>query len=201
VTISNASSTLPSADPPFPVQQELRLSHFAALVARHNGRWNGSDVDLDDIEDIEDVTELIRDAVADETDPALLFVEENDEWFSIVRLDPLGDARVFISDVRAVVTSELAAVVFQDQLPTTTLEEADAALDDDDADADADADDAEPALRPSGEPGGSSDILTDLGVGSAQLLELCAAEGMLPADVISAICEVLGCAEAIEVYR
>jgi putative tRNA adenosine deaminase-associated protein len=175
------------------------LSHFAALVARHNGRWNGSDIDLNDVEDIEDVTELIRDAVADETDPALLFVEENDEWFSIVRLDPLGDARVFISDVRAVVSSDLAAVVFQDQIPTTTIDEADAELDDEDDDSDPD--DAEPVLRPGGEPGGSSDILVDLGVGSAQLLELCAEEGMLPADVISAICEVLGCAEAIEVYR
>jgi putative tRNA adenosine deaminase-associated protein len=175
------------------------LPHFAALVARHDGRWNGLDVDLDDVEDIEDVTELIRDAVEEETDPALLFVEEDDEWFSIVRLDPRGDARVFISDVRAVGTSNLAAVVFQDQLPATTIDEVEAELDDgDDA---SEKDDSEPALRPGGEPGGSTDILLDLGVGPAQLLELCAEEGMLPADVISAICEALGCAEAIEVYR
>jgi hypothetical protein len=30
---------------------------------------------------------------------------------------------------------------------------------------------------------------------------MCAEEGMLPADVISAVCERLGCAEEIEVYR
>jgi len=33
------------------------------------------------------------------------------------------------------------------------------------------------------------------------LLAMCAAEGMLPADVIATVCERLGCAEEIEVYR
>jgi putative tRNA adenosine deaminase-associated protein len=177
------------------------LSHFAALVSRHAGSWTGSDIDLVDVEDIEDVTEVIRDAVTDENDPALLFVEEDDEWFAVVRLDPLGEAKVFISDVRAVVTSDLAAVLFQDQIPATELDEADAERDDDSSEDSTSTEESEPTIRPGAEPGGSTDILTDLGVGPAQLLELCAEEGMLPADVISAICEVLGCAEAIEVYR
>ena len=177
------------------------MSHFAAMVVRHAGRWTGSDVDLSDVEDIEDVTDLIRDDVSDETDPALLFVEENDEWFSIVRIDSLGDTKVFISDARAVVTSELAAVLFQDQIPTDELEDADAELGDDDEEVVSAADEAEASLKPGAEPAGSTDILVDLGVGASQLLELCAEEGMLPSDVISSVCELIGCAEAIEVYR
>jgi putative tRNA adenosine deaminase-associated protein len=178
------------------------LAHFAALVARQRTRWSGADVDLADVEDIEDVTEVIRDAVEEDTDPALLFVEENDEWFAIVRVDNLGDARVFISDVRAVVTSDLAAVLFQDQLPDPELDEIDAELDvDDNDDGSSAASDESTSLRPGAEPEGATDILVDLGVGPDQLLELCAEEGMLPADVISALCELIGCADAVEVYR
>jgi putative tRNA adenosine deaminase-associated protein len=176
------------------------LAHFAALVARQRSRWIGADVDLSDVEDIEDVTEVIRDAAEDDTDPALLFVEENDEWFAIVRVDTLGDARVFISDVRAVATSDLAAALFQDQLPDPELDEIESELDDEDDGSSATSDDSG-SLRPGAEPEGATDILVDLGVGSTQLLDLCAEEGMLPADVISALCELIGCADAVEVYR
>ncbi len=181
------------------------MPHFAALVARHHNRWNGSDLDMSEVDNIEDVAELVRDSIPDDADPSLVFVEENDEWFAIVRVDLLGDARVFMSDIRAVATSELAALLFQDQIPEGDPDDdlgiEDAVLDDD-ADAESvDEEEEEPVLRPDAEVGGSTDILADLGLGSAQLLELCAEEGMLPADVISAICETLGCADTIEVYR
>jgi putative tRNA adenosine deaminase-associated protein len=177
------------------------LAHFAALVARQRTRWSGADVDLADVEDIEDVTEVIKDSIEEDADPALLFVEENDEWFAIVRVDNLGDARVFISDVRAVVTSDLAAVLFQDQIPEPELDEIESELDDDEDDGSSAAAEESTSLRPGAEPEGATDILVDLGVGPAQLLELCAEEGMLPADVIAALCELIGCADAVEVYR
>ena len=41
----------------------------------------------------------------------------------------------------------------------------------------------------------------DLGTPPARLLELCAEEGQLPADVISALCEAAGCLDVLEKLR
>jgi putative tRNA adenosine deaminase-associated protein len=176
------------------------VSHFAALAAKTDDGWHSSEVELDGLADIDEVADVMRDASVDDG-PVLLFVEQDDEWFAIVRVDGAGEPRTFISDARVVPGSPLAALVFE-EVPEDVVEDVDISLDDDDDDDDVDVEEAEePAARPDAEPRGVSDVLADLGISASQLLAMCAGEGMLPADVITAICERLGCAEEIEVYR
>jgi putative tRNA adenosine deaminase-associated protein len=171
------------------------VSHFAALAAKTDDSWHSSEVELDGLVDIDEVAEVMRDVSVDEG-PVLLFVEEDDEWFAIVRVDGIGEPRTFISDARVVAGSELAALVFEEDVVEEIIDLDDA------LDEDVEIDEEErPAVRPDAEPQGAIDVLADFGISSAQLLGMCAEEGMLPADVIAAICERLGCAEEIEVYR
>ena len=179
------------------------MPHFAALVAKDDDTWTTSEIELEELADIDEVADVMRDASID-GGPVLLFVEQNDEWFGIVRVDGAGEPRTFISDARVVPGNELAATIFE-ELPddVVSIEIPDVEdFDDDDEDAATEEPEEEkPALRADAEPRGASDVLADFGIGSAQLLAMCAAEGMLPADVIAAVCERLGCAEEIEVYR
>ena len=177
------------------------MPHFAALVAKDDDAWTTSEIELEELADIDEVADVMRDASIHDG-PVLLFVEQNDEWFAIMRVDGAGEPRTFISDARVVPGNELAATIFE-EMPEEVMA-IDIVDDDFDADEDADLDEPEeekPALRADAEPRGATDVLADFGIGSAQLLAMCAAEGMLPADVIAAVCERLGCAEEIEVYR
>jgi putative tRNA adenosine deaminase-associated protein len=176
------------------------VPHFAALVAKDDDAWTTSEIELEELADIDEVADVMRDASIDDG-PVLLFVEQNDEWFAIVRVDGAGEPRTFISDARVVPGNELAATIFE-EMPDDAVA-ADVDLDDlDDEDSEADTEEEEkPALRADAEPRGATDVLADFGIGSSQLLAMCAAEGMLPADVIATVCERLGCAEEVEVYR
>ena len=183
------------------------MSYFAALVARSHGQWKGADIELDDAEDIEDAADLMRDASVDDG-PVLLFVEEDDEWFGIVRVDGFGEPKAFISDARVVPTSELALKMFEDLapdagkaddgLPTVALVDGD---DLGDVEGEDTGDEEEQSVLPAAIPAGAFDLLADLGISASALAELCAEEGALPADVITVICERLGCVDEIEVYR
>jgi putative tRNA adenosine deaminase-associated protein len=175
------------------------VSHFAALAARTDDGWHSTEVELDGLADIDEVAEVMRDASVDDG-PVLLFVEEDDEWFAIVRVDGVGEPRTFISDARVVPGSELAALVHEEEAVEDVFEEPESSLDEDDDDVELD-EEEEPATRPDAEPRGATDVLADFGISASQLLAMCAEEGMLPADVITAVCERLGCAEEIEVYR
>ena len=164
------------------------MPYFAVALAKRPSGWTGQEVDLDEFEDLDGVTELLRDMLADGDGTALMMLEENDEYMLAVRVDGGdGDPRSFISDVRAVETSELAAKFYDLTLPEVVIED--------------DEDDEESAARPEGEPGGDDSIASDLGTPSNELLELCAEEGNLPADVIYAVCERAGCAEVLEDLR
>jgi putative tRNA adenosine deaminase-associated protein len=176
------------------------VSHFAALASKTDDSWHSSEVELEGLADIDEVADVMRDASVDDG-PVLLFVEQDDEWFAIVRVDGAGEPRTFISDARVVPGSELAALVFE-EVPEDVVEDLDdVSLDEDHDDVELDDEAEEPAARPDAEPRGATDVLADLGISAAQLLAMCAEEGMLPADVITAVCERLGCAEEIEVYR
>ena len=176
------------------------MPHFAALVAKDDDAWTTSEIELEELADIDEVADVMRDASIHDG-PVLLFVEQNDEWFAIMRVDGAGEPRTFISDARVVPGNELAATIFE-EMPeeVVAIELVDDDFDDDE-DADVEPEEEKPALRADAEPRGATDVLADFGIGSAQLLAMCAAEGMLPADVIAAVCERLGCAEEIEVYR
>lgn len=162
------------------------MSYFAATLARSAGGWSGEETDLDEVDDLETLVEQMRELTGDDAGPALLLVDEDDEYVAIVRVDggigSLAEPRVFLSDRRAVQASTVAAMLWE-QAPTDEIG------DDDEG------------TRPGSEPVGDPGLLTDLGTGPAELLELCAEEGLLPSDVLSAVCERAGCLDALEQVR
>jgi putative tRNA adenosine deaminase-associated protein len=165
------------------------VSYFAAALARTEGGWIGEELDLSEVEDIEQLAEALRDLSADGPGPALLLLEEDDEHLAVVRVDggagSLDEPRVFLSDRRAVLASDVAQMLWEDT---------EAPVDDED-------DEEEEGTRPIAEPVGDAAILADLGTPADKLLELCAEEGLLPADVLTAVCERAGCEDVLESLR
>ncbi|MDP9183831.1 MAG: tRNA adenosine deaminase-associated protein [Actinomycetota bacterium] len=157
------------------------MSYFAAALVRTAGTWTARDVDLDEVEDLEELTEALRDLEGD--GPALLLLEQDDEWLGVVRVEGDADPRVFLSDRRAVEASEMAALIWEADV--------DDLLDPDD----------EEGTRPVAEPVGDAALLADLGTSAEALLALCAHEGMLPADVLSAVGERAGFLEVLDDLR
>jgi putative tRNA adenosine deaminase-associated protein len=168
------------------------VSYFAAALARTDDSWVAREIDLAGIEDLDSLTDALRDVAADTSArTVVLFVEEDDEYLAIVRIDGELDPRVFLSDVRVVDSSVIAAMLYE-EAAAESLEDADEESDDDEEDG---------SLRAEADPAGDEDLLADLGTPGKVLLDLCAEEGMLPGDVITAVCESLGCAEQVEALR
>jgi putative tRNA adenosine deaminase-associated protein len=172
------------------------VPHFAAALSRRPSGWSGEELNLKDVEDLDGVIEEMR-RYGDEAELQLLFVEEDDEWFAVVRLDEDGDPRVFLSDGRALESSELGALIGEAAAVAEPREEP-RLVDDEDEDED---EDEEDAVQTGGDPVGDADLLSDLGTPARKLLDLSAAEGQLPADIISALCERAGCLEALDTLR
>jgi putative tRNA adenosine deaminase-associated protein len=170
------------------------VPHFAAALSRRPDGWSGEELDLKDVEDLDGVLEEMR-RYGDDAETQLLFVEEDDEWFAIVRVDEDGDPRVFLSDARAMETSQLGALFGEAAAVVEPLDDVD--VDDDEDDDDEDDDGA----QTSGDPVGDPEVLADLGTPEKRLLALCAEEGQLPADVISTLCENAGCLETLDSLR
>ena len=164
------------------------MSHFAAALARTESGWTGVEVDLHEVEDLDALSDLLRDLTGDGTGPALLLLEEDDEYLAVVRVDggagSLQEPRVFLSDRRAVQGSDVAAMLWEE----TEVE----APDDDDEDE---------SIRPVAEPVGDAGVMADFGTSPDVLLELAAEEGLLPADVLTALCEKAGCVDILEQLR
>lgn len=155
--------------------------YFAAVLANVDGGWTGREVDMTAVEDLDTLVETMRDVADGGT--ALFVLEEDDEYLALARVDGDGDPRTFISDERAVRTSPLAALVME-ELAADEVEE-----------------DEEEGTRPDPEPAGDADLVTDLGIDGDRLVELCGEEGMLPADVMSVICEKAGCLDVLDELR
>jgi putative tRNA adenosine deaminase-associated protein len=170
------------------------VPYFASALARTDDKWSGRELDLGDVEDLDGLLEEMRRG-ADEAEVVVLFVEEDDEWFGVVRLDGESDPRAFLSDGRVIETSAIAAQIAE----AATVTDADDEEDDDEADGDDD--DEEETIRVAGDPIGDPELLTDLGTPAKRLLALCAEEGQLPADIISSLCESAGCLDSIEELR
>lgn len=160
------------------------MPYAATAFTRTARGWAGHEVDLDDVEDLDALADVLRDESQD-GQLVVLFVEENDEWLGVVRLDD-GEPRVFVSDVRAGETSALAALLHE---PVATAERS----------ADGGAEEESP--RPTAEPVGDADVLADLGVDAGTLLRLVAEEGVLPGDVIAGLAERIGCGDELERLR
>jgi putative tRNA adenosine deaminase-associated protein len=157
------------------------VSYFAAVLARRGGRWRAVEVDLDDCESPDDLADIARDVPGD---VRLLVVEQDDEYALLARADGDDEARFFLTDGHAADAYGLAAIVADELQPIGDV------LDDEDA----------PPAHESA-PFGDASVVADLGTSADDLLTLCAREGMLPADVIVAVCERAGCAEAFEAVR
>ena len=164
------------------------MSYFAAALARTEGGWTGVELDLSEIEDIEQLADALRDLSGDGAGPALLMLEEDDEHLAIVRVDggagSLDEPRVFLSDRRAVLASDVAQMLWEDTEPPAEDEDED-----------------DEGTRPIAEPVGDTTVMADLGTPPDSLLELCAEEGLLPADVLTTLCERAGCDEVLEQLR
>lgn len=166
------------------------MTYFAAALVKTPGGWTGRELDLHEFDDLESLADGLRDLVdGDDDGPALLLVEEDDEYVGLVRVDArdLDEPRVFLSDRRAVLTSDAAALIWED---------VDAVVEDED-----DVEEEDEGTRPVAEPVGDAALLTDLGTPSDVLLELCAEEGLLPADVLTGIAERAGFLDALDALR
>ncbi len=159
------------------------MSYFAAVLARSDQAWRAVEVDLDDCESLDDLIEIARDVSAD---VRLLVVEQDDEYAVLARVDDGDDVRVFLSDGHAADAYPIAALVADE------LDE----IGEDILDGDEDAPPAHDSA-----PFGDASVVGDLGTSASDLLELCAHEGTLPIDLIVAVCEKAGCADAFEALR
>ncbi len=158
------------------------MPHSAIALSRDDSGWTGRDIDLTDVEDLDTLGDELRE-LSDGT-LTLLFLEEDDEYVAVVRVEGDDDPRVFLSDRRVLDTSELASRLFEDALPVEPP-----------------VDDDEESARPAAEPAGDLDLLADVGTPGDALVELCAEEGMLPSDVIAAVAERAGAAEVLDEVR
>lgn len=163
------------------------MTYFAAALARTPDGWTGREVDLAEVEDLDTLADELRDLAGEADGPALLLLEEDDEYVAVVRVDggsgSLDEPRVFLSDRRAVQGSDVAAMLWED------------------ADLEADDEDDDEGTRPVAEPVGDAALLADLGTSAAALLDLCAEEGLLPADVLTGVAERAGFLDVLDGLR
>ncbi|SDT75158.1 tRNA adenosine deaminase-associated protein [Actinoplanes derwentensis] len=174
------------------------MSIFAAAVARGKNGWTASELDLSGLADIDEVVDSLRDAEPD-AELSLLFVESDDEYLAILRLDDGEDPRVFASDSAFAEESRVGSVLLG-EVETPALELDDLAEQDDSSASGAEDEDDTPP-EPDADPIGDADLLGDLGITAKRLLALCGMEGMMPADVTAEICSKIGCGDEMEELR
>jgi putative tRNA adenosine deaminase-associated protein len=151
------------------------VPYFSVAFARNSDvGWIGTETDLAEVAGVDDITDIMREtAVETAGDTVVLLIEQEDEWFAVVRLDDADDPRVFLSDPRATQTSDLAHMLHEqigeiDEVPT-------------------------------GDPVGDPGLLSDLGIEAARLTRL--GERTLPGDALSVIAERVGFAEDYDRLR
>jgi putative tRNA adenosine deaminase-associated protein len=159
------------------------VAYIASALARGAGGWTGEDLELSEVDDLDELADRLRELGS----PAVCFVEEDDEYVAVVRVDGDDDPRIFVSDGRVLAADGVAGRLLADN-----VEPADEPDEDDDE---------EDGGRPEVEPAGDAGLLADLGLDGQQLVELCSEEGMLPSDVIFAVAEALGAAPVLEAVR
>jgi putative tRNA adenosine deaminase-associated protein len=175
------------------------VSTFAAAVARGKKGWTASELDLSGVADIDEVVDRLLDVEPD-ADLSLLFVEADDQYLVILRVDEGGeDLRVFGSDSAFAEESRIGALLLG-EVEAPALEIDDIAvppvMEDED-----EVDERDAAVDPDADPVGEAELLTDLGITAHRLLTLCGQEGTLPSDVTAEICQRLGCGDELEELR
>ena len=150
------------------------MSYFTAVLAREGSTWLAHDLDVENAAGLLELTEELRD-VANGDEPVLVFVEREDAWWAVLRVDGEEDPRVFVSDEAAAAASPFAEVLAVE--PPEDGEEVD---------------DTRCA--------GDLDVLADLGTSPEALAEMCEDE-MLPMDALAAVAEAGGFAEVLDSLR
>ncbi|MEU1089079.1 hypothetical protein ACFYPN_20065 [Streptomyces sp. NPDC005576] len=190
--------------------------YLAALLARTEDGWEASDTELDNVEALSDLTDLARDASVDE-DTVLVYIEQEDAWFGVVRVDGEEDPRIYVSDASAAARSSYGEILLTDELlgrepgaedEIAALEELVGLEGDEDHDPElghGDEDgaavpptgaadpDHDPDAVPAG-PIGDTSILADLGLSERALLTL-------RTDALAEIVDALGADEVLESVR
>ncbi|WP_069171519.1 tRNA adenosine deaminase-associated protein [Streptomyces griseus] len=190
--------------------------YFAALLARTEDGWEASDTELDDVETLSDLTDLAREASVDE-DTVLVYIEQEDAWFGVVRVDGEEDPRIYVSDASAAARSSYGEILLTDELLGREPEAEDeiAALEElvdldgtEDGEPDAPEDgagdpagtalpdldpDHDPDAVPAG-PLGDLGLLADLGLSEKDLLTL-------RTDALAEIADALGASDVLESVR
>jgi putative tRNA adenosine deaminase-associated protein len=187
------------------------VAYFAAVLARTEDGWDVSETELDNVETLADLADLAR-ASAQDDDTVLVFIEQEDTWFAVVRVDGEEDPRIFVSDGAAADRSSYGDVVLTEELVGRAgdgeiddfeslvgdLEDGEAELSTDDED-----DEDHPLTGPGGVPVGplgDAELLAEFGVPAASLLEL-SGEGAEPGDALAELADALGCGEVLEAVR
>ncbi|MFD9904663.1 hypothetical protein [Streptomyces sp. NPDC059063] len=182
--------------------------YFAALLARTEDGWEASDTELDDVETLSDLTDLAREAAAEaggaDDETVLVFIEQEDAWFGVVRVDGEDDPRIYVSDAAAAARSAYGEILLTDEMlgrdPDDGADDLDAldldGTEDGEADDDSEGDGPDSATDavPPG-PLGDTQILSDLGVSEKDLLTL------ESGDALNEIADVLGASEVLEAVR
>lgn len=182
------------------------MAYFAALLARTEDGWDVSETELDDVETLADLADLAREAAEDE-ETVLVFIEQEDAWFAVVRVDGEEDPRIFVSDAAAASRSAYGEIVLTDELlgrdSDSDLDDLVVDLDEDASAADDDDDDEDAAVDPDGVPTGplgDVGLLIEFGVGAKELMDM-SVEGSVPGDALTEIADALGVGDVLEAVR
>jgi putative tRNA adenosine deaminase-associated protein len=196
------------------------VAYFAAVLARTDDGWDVSETELDDVETLADLADLAREAAQDD-ESVLIFIEQEDAWFGVVRVDGEEDPRIFVSDAAAAARSSYGAVLTDeligqegdsdfddlDQLVAELEDEGDGGDEADDSDeamaeaeGDTDSDDAPADHGAPVGPLGDAELLAEFGMAGSDLRALAADSGD-SGDALAEIAEALGFAEVLEAVR
>ncbi|WP_407551147.1 hypothetical protein QOM21_17360 [Streptomyces sp. Pv4-95] len=181
--------------------------YFAALLARTEDGWEASDTELDNVETLSDLADLAREAAVDD-DTVVAFIEQEDAWFGVIRVDGEEDPRIFLSNAAAAARSSYGAMLTDELLGRDEDDLADLdtldldGTEDGEPESDDSADNSDPqdavsesgGLVPPPGPLGDSELLADLGVEEKDLLAL-------DGDALSTIADSLGCTDVLEAVR
>ena len=179
--------------------------YFAALLARTEDGWLAREPDLDDVETLADLSDLAR-AAGDEEETVLVFIEQEDAWFGVIRIDGEEDPRIYVSDAAAAARSSYGEILLTDEVLGRDPEDLDDLVDLDgteDGEIDDTEEDAVAGLSedhvPTG-PLGETGLLADLGMSGRELLAL-SGDGALTGEALGEIAEALGAADVLEAVR
>ena len=150
------------------------MPYFTAVLARDGDKWFPHNVDLEALENLDDLADALRAREVGDAEPVLAFIEREDSWWAVVRVDGDEDPRVFVSDIAGA-----AASAYSELLELEVDEDAGA---------------------PMGGCAGDFDLLVDLGTSPEDLQEMCDDE-MLPVDALAAVAEAGGFAEVLDSLR